>query len=80
MIMTFTDASLGNLNDGVGSTHGVIIWIIDGQWNCCPLFTNTEMLQYLYIVLLICKHFDKLMNFKVIKTSVPGRILGITRV
>lgn len=28
-IMTFTDASLRNLNDGVEITRGVIIWIMN---------------------------------------------------
>lgn len=44
-IMTFTDASLGNLNDGVGSTQGVIIWIMDRQGKCCPLFWQAKKIR-----------------------------------
>ena len=43
--MTFTDASLGNLNDGVGSTQGVIIWIMDKQGKCCPLFWQAKKIK-----------------------------------
>lgn len=44
-LMTFTDASLGNLNDGVGSTQGVIIWIIDMQGKCFPLFWQAQKIR-----------------------------------
>ena len=44
-IMTFTDASLGNLNEGVGSTQGVIIWIMDKQGKCCPLFWQAKKIR-----------------------------------
>lgn len=44
-LMTFTDASLGNLNDGVGSTQGVIIWIMDKQGKCCPLFWQAKKIK-----------------------------------
>ena len=36
-IVTFTDASLGNLNNGAGSTGAYIIWLMDSNRNCCPL-------------------------------------------
>ena len=36
-ILVFTDASLGNINNGTGSTESHIIWIVDKEFNCCPL-------------------------------------------
>ena len=38
-ITVFTDASPGNINNGVGtySTGAQISWMIDGKSNCCPI-------------------------------------------
>ena len=35
--MVFTDASLGNINDGTGSTGAYIVWLADGTGLYCPL-------------------------------------------
>jgi len=36
-IWVFTDASLGNINNGTGSTGAHIIWLVDHEGNCCPI-------------------------------------------
>lgn len=36
-ILVFTDASLGNINDGTGSVGAHIIWLVDSEGNCCPI-------------------------------------------
>ena len=36
-IVIFTDASLGNINDGTGSTGAYIVWLADRSGLCCPL-------------------------------------------
>jgi hypothetical protein len=33
----FSDAALGNINSGKGSTGAHIIWIKDRKGNCCPI-------------------------------------------
>ena len=33
----FSDAALGNINSGKGSTGALIIWIKDRKGNCCPI-------------------------------------------
>ena len=32
----YTDASLGNINEGIGSTGAFIIWVMDKSRRCCP--------------------------------------------
>lgn len=36
-IILFTDASLGNVSNGTGSTGAYILWIMDQNGNCCPI-------------------------------------------
>ena len=36
-IFVFTDASLGNINDGKGSVGAHILWFKDRFGNCCPV-------------------------------------------
>lgn len=36
-VVAFTDASLGNINDGTGSTCAYTIWWVDNAGNCCPI-------------------------------------------
>ena len=36
-IVIFTDASLGYINDGTGSTGAYIVWLADRSGLCCPL-------------------------------------------
>ena len=36
-ILVFTDASLGNINNGTGSTESNIIWIVDCENKFCPI-------------------------------------------
>ena len=33
----FTDASVGNINNGVGSSGSRTLWMTDGKSNCCPI-------------------------------------------
>ncbi len=36
-IVLFTDASLGNINNGTGSTGAHILWLADDSGRCCPI-------------------------------------------
>ena len=36
-LVLFTDASLGNINDGIGSVGAYIIWLMDGSGYCSPI-------------------------------------------
>ena len=36
-ILVFTDASLGNINDGTGRTGAYVVWLVDRSGLCCPL-------------------------------------------
>lgn len=44
-IMVFTDASLGNINDGTGSTGAYIVWLADGTGLCCPLAWHASKIK-----------------------------------
>jgi len=44
-IIVFTDASLGNINGGVGSTGSHIVWIIDKTGSCCPIAWQTHKIK-----------------------------------
>ena len=44
-IVIFTDASLGNLNEGLGSTGAYIVWVMDQTGNCCPIEWNTHKIR-----------------------------------
>ena len=44
-IMVFTDASLGNINDGNGSTGAYIVWLADGTGLCCPLAWHASKIK-----------------------------------
>ncbi|CAC5406207.1 unnamed protein product [Mytilus coruscus] len=36
-IIVLTDASLGNISNGTGSTESHVIWIVDNESNSCPI-------------------------------------------
>ena len=36
-VVVFTDASLGNINEGTGSTGAHIVWLMDNSGRCCPV-------------------------------------------
>lgn len=44
-IFLFSDASLGNINDGSGSTGAHIIWIKDRLGKCCPIFWQANKIK-----------------------------------
>lgn len=44
-IVIFTDASLGNINEGTGSTGAFIIWLIDSTGQCCPIAWNAKKIK-----------------------------------
>ena len=44
-IMVITDASLGNINDGTGSTGAYIVWLADGTGLCCPLAWHASKIK-----------------------------------
>ena len=44
-VVVFTDASLGNINDGTGSTGAYIIWLMDHSGRCCPISWNAHKIK-----------------------------------
>ena len=44
-IVVFTDASLGNINEGLGSTGAYIVWVMDKTGNCCPIAWNPHKIR-----------------------------------
>ena len=44
-IAVFTDASLGNINEGTGSTGAFIIWLKDNTGQCCPIAWNAHKIK-----------------------------------
>ena len=44
-IVVFTDASLGNINDGAGSTGAFIVWLMDNTGQCCPIVWNAHKIK-----------------------------------
>ena len=44
-MVVFTDASLGNINEGTGSTGPFIIWVKDKTGNCCPFAWNAHKIK-----------------------------------
>jgi hypothetical protein len=47
-MVTFTDVSLGTLNEGVGSTQGVINWVMDKQGEYCRLFWYAKKIRRVF--------------------------------
>ena len=41
----FTDASLGNINEGTGSTGAHIVWLMDNSGRCCPVTWNAHKIK-----------------------------------
>ncbi|KAL5007820.1 hypothetical protein ScPMuIL_016626 [Solemya velum] len=44
-IILFSDAALGNINDGNGSTGARIVWIKDWLGNCCPVCWKSNKIK-----------------------------------
>ena len=44
-MVVFTDASLGNINEGTGSTGAFIIWVMDKTGNCCPIAWDAHKIK-----------------------------------
>ena len=44
-IVVFTDASLGNINEGTGSTGVYIVWLMDNTGQCCPIAWNAHKIK-----------------------------------
>ena len=44
-MVVFTDASLGNINEGTGSTGAFIIWVMAKTGNCCPVSWNAHKIK-----------------------------------
>lgn len=44
-VIVFTDASLGNINEGTGSTGAFIIWLMDSTGKCCPIAWNAKKIK-----------------------------------
>ena len=44
-MVVFTDASLGNTNEGTGSTGAFIICVMDKTGNCCPIAWNAHKIK-----------------------------------
>ncbi|CAC5390512.1 unnamed protein product [Mytilus coruscus] len=41
-IIVLTDASLGNISNGTGSTESHVIWIVDNESNSCPITASKQ--------------------------------------
>ena len=44
-VVVFTDASLGNINEGTGSTGAHIVWLMDNSGRCCPVTWNAHKIK-----------------------------------
>lgn len=44
-VFVFTDAALGNLNDGKGSVGAYLIWLKDRFGNCCPIAWQAKKIR-----------------------------------
>ena len=44
-IVVYTDASLGNINGGTGSTGALIVWLMDNTGQCCPIAWNAHKIK-----------------------------------
>lgn len=44
-VVVFTDASLGNINEGTGSTGAYIVWLMDSSGRCCPIAWNAHKIK-----------------------------------
>ena len=44
-MVAFTDASLGNINKGTGSTGAFIIWVMEKTGNYCPIAWNAHKIK-----------------------------------
>ena len=44
-MVVFTDASLGNINEGTGSTGAFSIWVMDKTGHCCPIAWNAHKIK-----------------------------------
>ena len=44
-VVVFTDAFLGNINEGTGSTGAYIIWLMDNTGRCCLIAWNAKKIK-----------------------------------
>ena len=44
-MVVFTNASLGNINEGTGSTGAFIIWVMDKTGHCCPVAWDAHKIK-----------------------------------
>ena len=44
-IVVFTGASLGNINEGLGSTGAYIVWMMNKTGNCCPIAWKSHKIR-----------------------------------
>ena len=44
-MVVYTDASLGNINGGTGSTGAYIVWLMDSSGKCCPIEWNAKKIK-----------------------------------
>ena len=44
-VVVFTDASMGNINDGTGSIGAYIVWLLDKKRHCCPIAWNAHKIK-----------------------------------
>ena len=42
-LVVFTDASPGNINEGLGSKGAYIVWMTDKTGNCCHIAWNSRL-------------------------------------
>ena len=44
-IVVFTDAAMGNINDGTGSIGAFVVWLMDNTGQCCPITWNAHKIK-----------------------------------
>ena len=44
-IVVFTDAAMGNINDGSGSIGAFVVWLMDNTGQCCPITWSAHKIK-----------------------------------
>ena len=44
-IVVFTDAAMGNINDGTESIGVFVVWLMDNTGRCCPITWNAHKIK-----------------------------------
>ena len=44
-IVVFTDAAMGNINDGTGTIGAFVVWLMDNRGQCCPIKCSAHKIK-----------------------------------